>query len=80
MRRAQTIVLRELFSFAMGVMVMLGIVSIFNSAITPELQEYSLNEQTYSLLYHVNSLFEKVLVLSNEFGDSFVNLTETLPN
>lgn len=78
-RKGQVVVLRELFSFAMGVVVLLGIITIFNTNITPELEEYSVNEQAYSMLFHVYSLMENSMQLARSSINSTVVMLDELP-
>jgi hypothetical protein len=80
MRGGQVVVLRELFAFSLGIMVMFGVVFIFNSIVSPELEKFSLNEQAYSMLFHVNSLLEKASFLARSLADSSLVLTEDLPD
>ena len=79
-RKGQVVVLRELFSFAIGVVVMLSVVTIFNTSVSPQLKEYSVNEQSYSMLYHFHSLFEKSLTLARTDDGAAISIQETLPN
>ena len=80
MRGGQVVVLRELFAFAIGIMVMLGVIYIFDSIISPELSRFSLNEQAYSILFHVNSLLEKSSFLSRSLADASLSIVERMPD
>ncbi|MFA5406846.1 MAG: hypothetical protein WC307_05835 [Candidatus Nanoarchaeia archaeon] len=79
-RRGQVVVLRELFAFVMGTLIMITVVIMFNSIMLPELEDYSVNEQTYSVLFHVHSLLEKVNTLTHESSNTIVSLQQEMPD
>jgi len=78
-RRGQIVVLRELFTFVMGIIIMLSVLYIFNSVILPEISEYSVNEQAYAVLFHVNSLLTRVETMTRSVNGALVSLHQDMP-
>ncbi|MBD3312677.1 hypothetical protein GF352_04465 [archaeon] len=71
--------MRELFAFAFGVIIMIAVVTIFSSSVSPELEEYSVNEQSYSLLFHIHSLFQRTVKLARETTNTSVVVYGKMP-
>lgn len=71
--------MRELFAFAFGVIIMIAVVTIFSSSVSPELEKYSVNEQSYSLLFHIHSLFQRTVNLARETTNTSVVVYGRMP-
>lgn len=78
--RCQSVIIRELLAFALGVLIMTVISSIFFSSVSPGISDYSLNEQSRSLLFHVNSLVEKAFSLTQETVNTSTLLMADMPS
>lgn len=77
MRKAQIVVLREIFTFALGLAVMITIAGFFAVTIAPEISEMSVQSQLESLTTHVSSLIGQTeSVLINGFNTSLTFFAE----
>lgn len=80
MNKSQSVILRELFAFAMGVLLMTVISSIFFTDVSTGIGDYSLNEQAGSLLFHVNSLIEKAFSLTQSTLNTSTIIIADMPS
>ncbi|HLE05811.1 MAG TPA: hypothetical protein VI790_00505, partial [Candidatus Nanoarchaeia archaeon] len=79
-KRGQEVVLRELFSFALGVIIMFLIIVMFNLILAPQIKEFSVNEQAYSMIYHFNSIFENAHESITNLNTDSLALSYELPS
>ncbi len=78
--RGQAVVIRELFAFAIGVAVMIAIVSLFNNTILPKIRDFSINEEAYLALFHVHSLIERTSTILRDGGSDEVIIKVQMPD
>jgi len=79
-RQGQVVVLRELFSFIMGIFLLLSIVLLFNDEVAPGIKKMTVNEKVYSMIFHVNSLLEKTKTLARDINNAEIYFQREMPD
>ena len=59
-RKSMMVVLREVFAFTFGVLVLVTVTSMFNTTMIPEIKKFSYNEQLQGIISQINSMIVRV--------------------
>jgi len=59
-KKGLLVVLREIFAFTFGILILITITSMYNTVITPNIRLYSYNEQLLGIVEHINSILTRV--------------------
>jgi hypothetical protein len=79
MRKGQTVVLREIFTFAFGLALMVTISTIFADIIAPQVSKMSVDAQLRSVFTHINALITETDSLLEDTTTS-ASISNQLPS
>lgn len=79
-RKSQIFAVREIFQFAIGVVLLISIISLFNTTVTPIVENYALEKEVNNINSHIYYIIQSIIDSGNELITGDISTVFEMPN